>query len=351
MIPRWANGSSAGSVSTLLEAVSRASGQPGRLTESRGISYIGCFVLGMGFVITPEEARGWIDADPENADVLFPYLNGEDLNSRPDLSATRWVIDFNDRSEEEARRYALPFEHAAAVVRPERQRLAPSGGFALRKPLPQRWWQFADKRPGLRAATAKLDEVLAIALVSKTVMPLRVPTGQIFSHRLAVFATDSYALQAVLSSSIAFSWAVKYSSTLETRVNYSPSDAFETFPSPAESPALDAIGRELDETRREIMLRRDLGLTKLYNLINDPDVAHDPDVETMRDIHVRLDHTVMDAYGWSDVLLNHGFHTYRQMQRWTVSPQAREEILDRLLEENHRRYTQDNEVGLSCAPG
>ena len=92
------------------------------------------------------------------------------------------------------------------------------------------------------------------------------------------------------------------------------------------------------------MLRRDLGLTKLYNLINDPDVTHDPDVETMRDIHVRLDQTVMDAYGWSDVPLNHGFHTYRQMQRWTVSPQAREEILDRLLEENHRRATSSDEA-------
>jgi len=45
----------------------------------------------------------------------------------------------------------------------------------------------------------------------------------------------------------------------------------------------------------------------------------------------------MAAYGWEDVPLNHGFHTYRQMERWTVSPAARVEILDRLLEENHRR--------------
>ncbi len=57
----------------------------------------------------------------------------------------------------------------------------------------------------------------------------------------------------------------------------------------------------------------------------------------MRAIHVELDEAVMDAYGWTDVDLDHGFHTYRQMQRWTVSPAARVEILDRLLEENHRR--------------
>ena len=51
----------------------------------------------------------------------------------------------------------------------------------------------------------------------------------------------------------------------------------------------------------------------------------------------------MDAYGWADVDLDHGFHTYRQMQRWTVSPAARVEILDRLLEENHRRAAAQGE--------
>ena len=87
------------------------------------------------------------------------------------------------------------------------------------------------------------------------------------------------------------------------------------------------------------MLRRDLGLTNLYNLVNDPDVANaaDADVARMREVHTELDHAVMDAYGWGDVELSHGFHSYRQMTRWTVSPTARVEILDRLLEENLRR--------------
>ncbi|MGH3914076.1 MAG: hypothetical protein ACRDTC_11825 [Pseudonocardiaceae bacterium] len=56
----------------------------------------------------------------------------------------------------------------------------------------------------------------------------------------------------------------------------------------------------------------------------------------MREIHPELDQAVMDAYGWSDVPLEHGFHPYRQMRRWTVSPAARVVILDLLLE-NHRR--------------
>jgi hypothetical protein len=73
------------------------------------------------------------------------------------------------------------------------------------------------------------------------------------------------------------------------------------------------------------MLRGDLGLTKLYNLVNDPDIADtaDADVARLREIHVELDEAVMSAYGWDDVPLEHGFHTYRQMRRWTVSPAAR----------------------------
>ena len=64
----------------------------------------------------------------------------------------------------------------------------------------------------------------------------------------------------------------------------------------------------------------------------------------MRQIHVELDQAVMDAYGWGDVPLDHGFHTYRQMQRWTVSPAARVEILDRLLTENLRRAAAQGEA-------
>ena len=120
---------------------------------------------------------------------------------------------------------------------------------------------------------------------------------------------------------------------------YTPSDVFETFPRPEPTPELETIGRTLDTERREIMLRRELGLTKLYNPVNDPglEAGIDPDVDRMRAIHVELDAAVAAAYGWEDLDLTHGFHTYRKMTRWTVPPATRVEFLDRLLEENHRR--------------
>ncbi len=157
------------------------------------------------------------------------------------------------------------------------------------------------------------------------------------SEACVVFATASYSVQAVLSSSLHQLWAITYGSTLETRVRYTPSDVFETFPLPRAGDHLDAVGRSLNDERREIMLRRDLGLTKLYNLVNDPEIHGDEDVDRLREIHVEVDVATTAAYGWDDIPLSHGFHSFRQVQRWTVSPSARVESLDRLLFENHRR--------------
>jgi hypothetical protein len=322
-------------ISTLLEPEGRIIGAPIRLVENPGIAFQGCIVLGMGFVIDPERARAWIEADPVNVEVLFPYLNGEDLNSRPDCTPSRWVIDFGERSDAEASSFSQPWAWVDREVRP--QRIVKDAAKYPR--MVNEWWKFWNARPALRKAIEDLDEVLVIVRHSRTVMPVRAPTGQVASEATVVFATDSFADQAVLSSVAHQAWAIKFGSGMRSDPRYTPSDVFETFPRPNQTTKLESVGNALDTERREIMLRRNLGLTKLYNLVNDPDIAStaDPDVARMRDIHVALDEAVMAAYGWSDVLLNHGFHTYRQMERWTVCPEARVEILDRLLEENHRR--------------
>lgn len=319
-------------ISTLLEPVGRVDGRPARLTENLGLTFEGSKPYGVGFILDPSLSGEWIKKDPSNAEVLFPFLSGEDLNGRPTNDATRWVIDFYDRSEEQAKRYGEPFERVLRLVRPERMRVN-------RKALRDKWWQHGEKRPALRKAMDGHDEVLVMAKHSVPVMPLRVSTDQRFSHALNVFVISSFGSQGVYSSNIHQIWAIKYGSTLETRVRYTSTDVFETFPGPVVTSQLERTGEALDKDRRVIMSRRDLGLTKLYNFVNDPDIADssDTDVARLRQIHVELDRAVMAAYGWEDVSLDHGFHTYRQMTRWTVSPAARVEILDRLLEENHRR--------------
>ncbi|MFF4418059.1 Eco57I restriction-modification methylase domain-containing protein [Streptosporangium sp. NPDC001559] len=339
-LPRIADDIVVKRISTLLEPAGRVEDTPVRLVENTGVAFKGCVVRGMGFVLDPSEAATWIEADPNNVEVLFPYIHGKDLNSRPDVSGSRWVIDFNERSEPEAQRYHLPYRRVAELVKPERMR---NKDKAVREAP---WWLFWRRSPAMRKAIAGLDKVVIITQTSSTQIPYIVDNGRVFDQKLVVFASESYDLLGLISSSIHRIWATCWGSTRTGDPVYTPTDVFETFPRPEPNDRLAEIGRVLDAERREIMLRRELGLTKLYNLVNDPDISNtaDRDVAWIRELHNELDQAVMDAYGWGDLPLDHGFHTYRQMTRWTVSPTARVEILDRLLEENLRRAALQGEA-------
>jgi hypothetical protein len=101
----------------------------------------------------------------------------------------------------------------------------------------------------------------------------------------------------------------------------------------------------LNEFRAPLMVRTNLGLTKTYNRVHDPD-EHDQDIVRLRELHVGLDHAVRDAYGWSDLALDHYHWETPQGVRFTVSPPAKDELLDRLLELNHERYAEEVAAGL-----
>jgi len=318
-----------------LDPASRSVGRPERLVANSGIAFAGFKIDGIGFTLSDEEAQSLLAQDARNADVLFPFANGADLNSRPDSSASRWVINFFDWSEDRARTYADCYEIVRQKVKPARDR-------NNRELYRRNWWLYAEARPGLLKAIAKLQHVLVITVVSKVVLPVRVPTGVIYSHATIVFATDDYADLALLSSSPHYWWAISNSSTMRTDLRYASSDVFETLPRPRVTARMRKAGAKLDEERRMFMLGRQLGLTKTYNLVHDPDVL-DTEVARLRALHVEIDEAVCTAYGWDDLALDHGHYDTRQGVRWTVSPIAQIEMLDRLLELNHAQYAKEQE--------
>ena len=62
----------------------------------------------------------------------------------------------------------------------------------------------------------------------------------------------------------------------------------------------------------------------------------------LRRLHVALDISVRDAYGWKDLDLEHNFHEVETLPendrvRYTISPAARRDVLKRLLAENYAR--------------
>ncbi|GAB2328230.1 hypothetical protein STREPTOSP366_34100 [Streptomyces variabilis] len=132
---------------------------------------------------------------------------------------------------------------------------------------------------------------------------------------------------------------------MEGRLNYSPSDVFETFPFPSETDALTSTGETLERLQRAALPAKGIGTTGLYNLVHRKSETAQ-DLEAIRQAHIKVDKAVAKSYGWTDLDLKHGFHTTPQGERFTIAPDVQTEILDRLLELNHARYKEEVEKGL-----
>lgn len=362
-------------ITALLTPPGRIIGKPQRLKANEDKSFQGSVVLGMGFVLTLDEAAALIARNPNNRDCLFPYLNGEDLNSRPDQSPSRWVINFHDwpldrsaagcwanadddQRKEWLRNGCVPDDYPNRVaadypiilrivenrVKAERMELGKKNDPSA-KGYARYWWQFARKGKALYDIVSTMDEILIIPETTKYCAFSYCRVNQVLSSMTKPIALTKRAYFSLLSSSIHEHWARTFGSTLETRLKYITTDAFETFPFPDSLVALDGIGERYDHYRQSIMYTRQEGLTKTYNRFHDPGDTS-PDIAELRRLHVEMDQAVVAAYGWEDLDLGHGFHETKQGIRFTISESARREALDRLLALNHQRYSEEVAAGL-----
>ena len=387
----YLNGNETKQISPFLDTADNT-GTPHPLFLNEGKSFQGSIVLGKGFILEPNEASNIIKENPKNKEVIFPYLNGDDLNNNPEQNPSRFVINFFDWSEQKIQQYQQPFNILNEKVKPERQRWKEDksgnpiiGEYALRKPLPEKWWQHAEKRPALYNATKQVKRVLISCRVSKYVNQSFVEVGAIFDVATSVVTRSEYWEYAFLQSSLHSLWAWKYGSTMKFDIRYTNRDCIDTFPILENLPnevqnKLENIGEVYHEFRKQLLLNLQLGLTKTYNLINNKSVqatnldAKDKqvialqkhlektpntiDIEEavlgiikLRRLHKELDHAVLEAYGWDDIVLQHDFYQIENLPendciRYTIHPDARKEVLKRLLELNHKIHEEELAAGL-----
>ena len=75
------------------------------------------------------------------------------------------------------------------------------------------------------------------------------------------------------------------------------------------------------------------------------------DILHLRELHKQMDETVLKAHGWEDIDLAHDFYEVDYLPendrvRYTISPDARKEVLKRLLKLNHEIHEQEVKAGL-----
>lgn len=330
-------------------------GDPVELKANTNRVYQGSIFLGDGFLLSHEKASELISTDPRNRDVIFPVINGKEVNNDPDQKPGRSIINFHDWDEGRARQYAAPFAIVQAKVMSERTKEEDSDGGEY-------WWRFLRPRMEMTNAIRGLPRCFVTARVTKYLNFSALPTTYVYLNNLYVFTTDRWDLYAIVQSTIHEAWARKYSMSLKQDLQYSPSDCFTTFPFPAglwetPNPNIAALGESYHEFRRDLMLSLQIGLTDLYNLFHSPELSPEtvskatsrlgPEarhgyegVLELRRRHTELDIAIAQCYGWSGLPLNHDFHDIEFLPendrtRFTVSSSVRRDFLTRLLALNH----------------
>jgi hypothetical protein len=335
--------------------------EPFRLKANEDNCFEGFVPYGEGFVIddysagasSEDEIADLVRREPQSAEVIFPYLGGEEVTESPTIAPARRVIYLAQMPEAEVRkRYSAIYGLLERKVRA--YRMSKSARVAKAP-----WWQFLWSRPSLYKKMCCLDAMIVTSRVSKHHAFVRIPTRLIPSTRLSVITLAGLAPYAIIQCRVHEVWTRYFGASRGATANYSPSDCFENFPFPASfgsSSVLESAGQAYHDHRAALMVNRNEGMTKTYNRFHDSTETAE-DIQHLRDLHAAMDRAVLGAYGWHDLAAraapifldetNEDDHTYQGRLFWPSD--FRDKVLARLLTLNAERHAE--EVRLGIAPG
>lgn len=396
---RYLDNKKVDSISSYLDD-SEITANPVQLVENRDKSFIGSFVLGDGFLLNKEESKYLQNKDSKNADVIFSYINGDDLNNNIYQRPSRKVINFGTLSQSSAeKQYPLCMEIVRTRVKPYRDSLKGNPTADDRR---KRWWQFARPTQALYESISNMKRVIIVAQTTKQPAFVFSNTNLVFSLMTVVFSFEKYSDFTLLQTTFHEQWAWKNGSKNSISLRYTPSNIFETYPRPFTNNEsilnkLDNLGQTYYYNRESIMKSLLLGLTKTYNQFHNKSLIKNverlnpllfektygketwnlynhlnikkegeisyeeavPMIFKLRELHKELDEAVLAAYGWNEnnekwgkaIQLRHDFYEVDYLPendrlRYTIHPEARKEVLKRLLLLNHERFEEEVMQGL-----
>ena len=307
----------------------------GALSANEGLGHKGVMPYGMGFVITPEEARGLLQSD-NAADIIRQYLNGRDLNG---TSRNLMIIDCFGMSEAELREsHPKVFQLLMDRVKPERE--------ANREEvLKQAWWIFGRPRTEMRKALAGLTRYIATTETAKHRIFVLLNNEVLADQKIRIIASPDADVFAVLTSRIheAFSLARCNWQGYGNDPVYTHSNCFNPFPFPTPTDTqkthLRHLGEQLDAHRKaQQAAHPKLTLTAMYNVLEklrakqriegkDRQIYDQGLIGILRDLHDQIDTVVAGAYGWPvDLSDDDILHRLVDLNRERAAEEARGHI-------------------------
>jgi hypothetical protein len=339
-------------------------GTPARLVSNAGVAFNGTKIYGQGFLFadnddetTPlSEMKRLTESNPSYERFIKPYIGGEDVNTSPTHSSSRWVINLTNLSLEQAEEVVDLLAIVRRKVLPERMKTKDNADGRV---LKRDWWKFFRPKSELYEAIRRNGGAILIPETSPHLNVLPFIGDAIFSHALKVIALPGFGPFAILQSRVHEIWARFFSSSMKDDLRYAPSDCFETFPFPSgyqANAALEGAGQTYRSHRAELMMAANEGMTNTYNRFHDAE-ERGAGIQRLRDLHNEMDRAVLLAYGWDDLaetlrpqfltLETEDNHTYQNRYFWPAD--QRDLVLSRLLVLNSERHSEEVAAGRAPA--
>jgi N-6 DNA Methylase len=267
-----------------------------------------------GYVISATVRHELVKKDPRSSAVIHPFLGGRELLHR--TSINKWIIDipWNDALEAESRAPGA-MEYLRTKVLPERNKLLAREVESNRKGAEEsdnfkpedqhqkfmtHWWQLWRRRPELLDEVGNLDRYIATSRVAseQRLTVLSFVDSKIWpGDALSVFALDDEYSFGVLSSKLHREWLEARCSTLETRLRYTSTTVWDSYPWP-QIPS-DSQAQTIAQITASILSLRERYLDRGISLAKQYDTLRTPGDSRLRQLHEELDQAVYEAYGFS----------------------------------------------------
>ncbi len=309
--------------------------QPLKCNKDSSACYQGQTQGNAHFLLTLEQAKRFLN-DKKNAEVVHPFLIGDELLGQINSQPQRYVIDFRKAKDVfEVTSYKELYDHLRKNVYPVRKEKAEKEekrNEDLRRVNPtarlnhhhknffDRWWTLSYARNELMDIIDNLDRYIVCSRVTKRPIFEFVSNGINPGDALQAFPLDDDYSFGILQSSVHWEWFVARCSTLKGDWRYTSDSVFDSFPWP-QSPTVKQIeevakqAKALRDKRNEVMQKYNYTLRQLYRFMDD--TPENP----VSEIQARLDKAVREAYGVNmetdilQYLLNLNGRLYEREQR------------------------------------
>jgi len=364
--------------------------EPYSLLSNKDLCIEGSKPNGKGFVISADLAKRLIEEDENNKRVIHKYLGNQGMSNSPYVDTDRYVIFFYDWDYKKSSNYLKCIDILKETVFPERKKKS--------KKLRENWWLFEHPSLRIYDFFEEENEFAIVVGNTGKYLPFEsIKSGFVIANTCNIILSDKFKDFAILSSSFHTDWIGMYGPKLKTDLRYVPSSCFETFAFSINTSldiqqGLELIGKTYFTYRRQLLIDIKLGLTKTYNQFHNASLEQDHSkiiqnidqykpaelkkklhketlnlykhlekteatisileavtgITKLQNLHKEMDEAVLEAYGWHigtrrwglAIDLRHDFYEVDYLPendrvRYTIHPDARKEVLKRLLLLNH----------------